>query len=140
MHSGKWGLSGETIGLFVVFLWDFLLSCPPSNTIMHCEKLKCDIVYSNGRKKSYFFFDTTRSLKFLFSKTKCSILNKISLKILSNTITAYIYRSLLIISPKISSGADLEVPHINTEKSVLYYIYFYSAEKGYQLFTEIHYI
>ena len=29
------------------FLWDFLLSYPPSNTIMHCEKLKCDIVYSN---------------------------------------------------------------------------------------------
>ena len=24
-------------------MWDFLLSCPPSNTTLHCKKLECDI-------------------------------------------------------------------------------------------------
>ena len=50
IHSGWWGLSRETISLLYLrhnqfFLWDFLLSYPPSKTTVNCKKLKCDIVY-----------------------------------------------------------------------------------------------
>ena len=61
MYSGRWGGALNRDNQFVIylqhnhfscryqysafFLWDLLLSYPPSNTTIRCKKLKCDFLY-----------------------------------------------------------------------------------------------
>ena len=49
IHSGWWGLSRETSVCYIydmiIFPVGFSFVLSPSNTTLHCKKLKCDIVY-----------------------------------------------------------------------------------------------
>ena len=53
MLSGWWGLSRDKISLLYLrhnhfSCWIFFCLIPPSNTTMHCKKLKCNMVYSSN--------------------------------------------------------------------------------------------
>lgn len=55
-HSGWWELPRET-KRFLLDLRQSFVSCPTSNTTIHCQKLKCDMVYCKlGRMILPFFF------------------------------------------------------------------------------------